>query len=301
MNTGLALGDPGQLASLDLVRLAPLMLLSEGEVWLRIGLADGPIDPDHPQLRRAGIRTLGPSARQPVNANSAAVRHATFVAGVLHGLRGGPSPAIAPACPLLAWPIFTSDAAGSSSASSGLLAEALIGLVSAGAGIINVSAVLVNSSGIRSRRIEDALDNAANHGVLVIAAAGNQAMLAGTALTRHPWVMPVVACDRSGVPAGYSDLSRSAACRGVRAPGDGIVSLAPGGMTTSISGTSVAASLVTGAAALAWSLHSGAGPAMVRAAINGSGTARRSGLVPPLLDAWKAHLSLSRHHQGAQP
>jgi subtilisin family serine protease len=171
----------------------------------------------------------------------------------------------------------------------------LIELVSAGALIINVSAALVNSSGIRNRHIEAALDHAANHGVLVIAASGNRAIIAGTALTRHPWVIPVVACGQSGVPAGYSDLSRSAACRGVRAPGDGIVSLAAGGMTTSISGTSVAASLVTGAAALVWSLHPSAGPTMVRAAIDGSGTTRRSSLVPPLLDAWKAHLILSRH------
>jgi len=131
-------------------------------------------------------------------------------------------------------------------AASGLLAETLIESVSAGAKIINVSVVLVNSTGIRSRHIEASLDHAANHGGLVIAAAGNRAMPEGTALTRHPWVMSVVACDRSGVPARYSDLSRSAACRGVRAPGEGIVSLAPGGTATTISGTSVATSLVTG-------------------------------------------------------
>jgi subtilisin family serine protease len=290
--------DPSQLAPLDLVGLTRLMQLTQGEAWVRIGLADGPIDHNHPHLNMSNVRVLGPATRQQVNANSAGVRHATFLAGILHGVRGGPAPAIAPGCPLLAWPIFTSDAAAPSSAASGLLAEALVELVRGGARIINVSAALVNSSGSRSRHIEAALDHTANNGVLVIAASGNRAMLSGTALTRHPWVVPVVACDRSGVLAGYSNISRSAGCRGVRAPGEGIVSLAPGGMTTIITGTSVAASLVTGAAALAWSLHLAAGPAMVRAAICGWEVVRRSGLVPPLLDAWKAHLFLSRHNSG---
>jgi subtilisin family serine protease len=298
MSARLAFRGPGHLAPLDLVRLPPLMALSQGELWLPMGLLDGPIDLDHPGLSRTGIRILGPTSRQPINANSPAVQHATFIAGVLHGRRGGPSPAIAPGCTLFVWPIFSSAATPLSSARPGLLAEALIELITAGVQVVNISAALMNSSTVNDSLIEAALDHAANHGVLVVAAGGNRSMLTGTALTRHPWVIPVVASGPMGTTASYSDLSRSAARRGVRAPGDGITSLAPGGGTASIVGTSVAASLVTGAIALAWSLHPNGDPATVRAAFAGTDISRRRNLIPPLLDAWRAHLTLSEHQSG---
>ena len=156
MTIGPVAGDRLQPDPLNLIRLTPLMLLTEGELWLRIGLIDGAIDLGHPHLSRTGIRVLGPVSVRATNAESEAVRHATFVAGVLHGQRGGSSPAIAPGCQLLVWPIFTSHDMRSPSAAPGALADALIGLVAAGARVVNISAVLMDSAAMSNRRVEAA-------------------------------------------------------------------------------------------------------------------------------------------------
>jgi subtilisin family serine protease len=290
--------DYSKVDPLGQVRLTPLMALSQGEPWLRVGLPDGPIDLGHPRLSRTGIHILRPASNLPMNLNSPAGRHATFVAGVLHGRRGGASPAIVPGCTLFVLPIFSSDATALTFVKPGLLADALIELISAGVQVINISAVLMNASAADNSLLKSALDHAASRGVLVVTAAGNRSMLTGTALTRHPWVIPVAASGPMGAATRYSDLSRSVALRGVRAPGEDITSLAPGGGTTAIVGTSVAASIVTGAIALAWSLNPDKDPATVRAAFAGTDISRRHTLIPPLLDAWGAHLTLNGHKAG---
>lgn len=286
MSTARALesGDP-----LRLIRLHELMGLTAGVPEFRIGLVDGPVDVDHPELDRALIHVVGDA--MPVPPDSPAVSHATFIAGILVGRRGGPTPALVPDCVLLVRPIFGSrGTANLPSASPADLADALTALVTAGARVINVSAELLSPSPDSQRRVGAAVDHAAQRGCLVVAAMGNRGRLAGSALTGHPWVVPVVACDLSGVPARYSDLSASSARGGVRAPGEGVTGPGPGGGLVTHTGTSVAAPLVTGAIALVWSLNPHATPQAVRAAISGPPRPRR--IVPPLLDAWTANLIL---------
>jgi hypothetical protein len=48
-----------------------------------------------------------------------------------------------------------------------------------------------------------------NRGVLFVAAAGNQGALGSSVITRHPWLIPVVACDRSGRVMAVSNLGAS--------------------------------------------------------------------------------------------
>ena len=147
------------------------------------------------------------------------------------------------------------------------------------------------------RIVCEALDRAFRSGVLVIAAAGNQGTLGGSAITRHPWVIPVVACDSRGFPLDYSNLGRSIGTFGLRAPGDGITSLGTDGKPTTMSGTSVATPFVTGAVALLWSIHPRTPASMIRSALRGH--LSRPTVVPPLLDAWSAHELLSNNnHQG---
>ena len=45
------------------------------------------------------------------------------------------------------------------------------------------------------RALKFALDHAARHGVIIVAAAGNQGTVGGTIITSHPWVIAVAACD----------------------------------------------------------------------------------------------------------
>ncbi|MBV8111318.1 MAG: hypothetical protein JO012_16295, partial [Hyphomicrobiales bacterium] len=46
------------------------------------------------------------------------------------------------------------------------------------------------------RELGLALDMAARCGVIVVAAVGNQRIVGSSTLTRHPWVIPVAACDQ---------------------------------------------------------------------------------------------------------
>ncbi len=121
--------------------------------------------------------------------------------------------------------------------------------------------------------------------MIVVAAAGNQGTLGSSVITRHPWVIPVVACGLRGRPMNESNLGSSIGRRGLSAPGDGITSLGSEGQSLTLGGTSVAVPFVTGAIALLWSEFPAATAAQVKLAITQATTPRRASVVPPLLDA----------------
>ena len=75
------------------------------------------------------------------------------------------------------------------------LAAAIIECIDAGARVINLSLALAQPSTNGEQSLEEALNQAVKRGVIVVAAAGNQGTLGSSAITRHPWVIPVVACD----------------------------------------------------------------------------------------------------------
>jgi subtilisin family serine protease len=125
-----------------------------------------------------------------------------------------------------------------------------------------------------------------------VAAAGNQGTLGSSAITRHPWVIPVVACDLLGRPLNESNLGSSIGRRGLTAPGDGITSLGAEGQSLTLGGTSVAVPFVTGAIALLWSQFPTASAAEIKLAISQASAPRRASVVPPLLDAARAYQSL---------
>jgi subtilisin family serine protease len=141
--------------------------------------------------------------------------------------------------------------------------------------------------------VEYALDYARARGVLVVAAAGNQGALGSTAITRHPWVIPVVAADILGRPSIQSNLSGSIGRNGLAAPGYGVISLATGGGSIVLGGTSVAAPFVTGTAALLWSVFPRASASQVMIAVTQKGTNRRRSILPRLLNAAAAFQLLS--------
>ena len=80
------------------------------------------------------------------------------------------------------------------------LAGAMRECVDGGARIINLSLASAERSTAGGRQLEDVLDQTVRHGVIVVAAAGNQGTLGSSTITRHPWVIPVVGCDRRGQP-----------------------------------------------------------------------------------------------------
>jgi subtilisin family serine protease len=166
-------------------------------------------------------------------------------------------------------------------------------MIDAGAWIINLS-VGLPEPGLRTEHaLEEALRAAAQRGVIVAAAAGNQGRLASSVITRHPWVVPVVACNRAGQVLGPATLGASIGRHGLTAPGEEIASLAAVGGYGRFSGSSAAVPFVSGTAALLWSLFPRAGPAELRRALTGSAAGRHS-VAPPLLDAGAAYAALAR-------
>jgi subtilisin family serine protease len=297
-----ALGVPRRVNALDMVRLTPLMEHTSGHADLMIGLLDGPVAADHPDLADARIHPApGAPPDACSQANSTACQHGTFVAGVLCARRDSPAPAICPGCTLLVRPIFPDTAPadnGLPSAAPAELAAAITASVAAGARVLNLSLGLVGPSARGLPALREALDLATRRGVLVIAAAGNQGTVGGSEITRHPGVVPVVAYDRHGRPLDGSNLGATIGRRGLGAPGEGVTSLGASGAPLTLAGTSAAAPFVTGAVGLLWSVFPQATAADVKRAVTQAGGTRRTAIVPPLLDAWAAYQALATAYRG---
>jgi len=166
---------------------------------------------------------------------------------------------------------------------------AIIECIEAGARVINLSLGLAQPSTTGERALEEALNHAVSHAVIVVAAAGNQGTVGSSAITRHPWVIPVMACDLRGRPMNESNLGSSIGRRGLSAPGDRITSLGSEGKSLTFGGTSVAVPFVTGTIALLWSEFPTASATQIKLAISHATTPRRASVVPPLLDAAAAY------------
>lgn len=279
---------------LESVGLRDLMALTRGRTDLVIGLLDGPVALDHPNLSTDGVRMVDGIPGACRHPRSASCRHGTFVAGILAARRGTRAPAIAPDCSLLVRPIFSETSLEAAPiASPGELAAAILDCVDGGARILNISAALSGEGGDDGNELEEALQYTVRREVLVIAAAGNQGGLAGSVITRHPWVIPVVAYDRKSRPLTQSNLGRSIGRRGLGAPAEAMTSLAPEGEPTASTGSSFAAPLVSGAAALLWSVVPDARAVDVKHALLSSSPGQRGTVAPPLLNAWRAYAMLS--------
>ena len=254
----------------SLTGLDMLMARTEGDPSIRVGLVDGAVALDHPALRAGAVRSV---------AGAPPSHHGTAVAGVLAAERDSGAPAVCPGCSVVVVPLLDARSA----VGPRDLARAILVCLAEGATLINVSAAFVGSLP-DDRALRDALDTVAERGALVVAAAGNGGRIGGSPLAGHPVVVTVASCTGSGGPLATSNLGASIGQRGVLAPGDPVPSLAPGGGLAPLGGTSLAAALVTGALALAWSLAPGRSVQQLRAGLAGPRSTRRS-IVPPLLDA----------------
>jgi subtilisin family serine protease len=284
---------------LRLVRLSPLMETTRGRAEVVVGLIDGPVAIDHPDLTAQSIRPV-PGRGAVCRLGSASCDHGTFVAGILSARRGADAPAICPGCTLLVRPIFADgqlEAGAIPGATSQELAAAIVDCLNSGARILNVSATVVHAHGDGARKLAKALDLAARQGAIVVAASGNQGVVGSSTMTRHRAVIPVVSYSRAGRPMSGSNLGASIARRGLGAPGDAVKSLAPGGRSLESGGTSAAAPFVTGAIALIWSQFPGGTAASIRSAL-ASAAGRGRGVVPPLLDAWGAYQVINARRGG---
>jgi len=287
------------MTALDLVNLTRLMQRTSGRADIRVGLIDGPVATTHPDIASENIHEIGgPLDGTCMQAKSAACMHGTLVAGILFGKRDSAAPAICPGCTLLIRPIFPEAPSPTDrmpTATAEELAEAITQSVEAGAHVLNMSLSVTGESSGGDVRLNQALSYAASRGTICVAAAGNQGMLGGSTIVRHPWVIPVAACGIDGGPVALSNLGRSIGIWGLLAPGHNIVSLDPTGKTFPFGGTSAATAFVTGTVALLWSEFPEASASIIKLGLTRATTPRRRALVPPLLNAWTAYTAIARY------
>ncbi|HEX2314992.1 MAG TPA: S8 family serine peptidase, partial [Thermomonospora sp.] len=204
--------------ALALIGLDRVMARGQGAPAVTVGLLDGPVAAGHPGFAAGALRAMPGHPLAAEATGGAAQRHGTMVAGVLASRRGGPAPGVCPGCPLLVRPVFDE---GQAVTDARRLADGIVELVGAGARLINISAGFPVPPLLADTVLTPALDHAAAHGVLVVAAAGNESRIGGSPLVSHPWVLPVAACDSGGSPLPGGTVGASIGRRGVTVPGGG--------------------------------------------------------------------------------
>ncbi|MEA2181451.1 MAG: hypothetical protein QOF69_636 [Solirubrobacteraceae bacterium] len=286
-------GSSPELAC-QLVNLGPLIASGPGRAEVTVGLIDGPVAIEHRDLASEMIHTLRGRQASCTLRDGAACLHGTFVAGILSARRGSGAPALCPGCRLVVRPIFTEAPSINRLPTAGAddLAAAVLECIDAGAKVLNVSATLVRASARDEQTLQSVLDYACQRRVAVVAAAGNASAIGGSVITRHPWVIPVVAYSLRGRALTSSNLGAVIGRHGLGGPGENITSLRASVGTATSSGTSVAAPFITGTFALLLSAFPDASVSEVRGALTHSGPSRRRTVVPPLLDARAAYQTL---------
>lgn len=205
----------------------------------RVAVLDSPPEATHPELDRVRVRPIpnGP----PVTPAA----HGTLVSGVL-GAREGNGFGIAgvsPGAEIVAIPICTPGAGGASDTCR--LYDALRGVDAAWeerAGVVNLAFV-----GPPNPLLERAVARLEDLGILVVAAAGNEASDEPRYPAAYPTAIGVGAIDREGRRFALGNGGPSAE---IEAPGVEILSTHPGGSFAFADGTSLAAAHVSGALAL---------------------------------------------------
>ncbi|WP_328966389.1 PatA/PatG family cyanobactin maturation protease [Streptomyces sp. NBC_00239] len=227
-----------------------LWQLTRGESCITVAMVDGLVDQTHPALVDTALTQLTEVFPGGDPAGPAAA-HGTAVAGVLFGRHDGPVAGVAPGCRAISVPVFTDDRRTSQLQ----LARAIELAADAGAHIINVSGGQLAQAAEAEDALTRVVDRCHEDGVLVVAAAGNDGCLCDHVPAALPGVLAVGACDHQGKPLEQSNFGHGLRRQGLLAPGHEIRVAVPGGGTAAMSGTSFAAPVVSGVAALLASLQ----------------------------------------------
>ncbi|WP_255955528.1 type VII secretion-associated serine protease mycosin [Streptomyces odontomachi] len=255
---------PGTPWSLQRVLLDELWAQSTGK-GVRVAVIDTGVDTKNKQLKGAVDVAAGNNFlpkkddkgeaiqdRGNEHGTTDTVGHGTKAAGIIAARRAKGTGFVGLAREATIIPIKQNDAEGHGKAE--LLADAIAYAVQKKADVINISQD--TAGGVKpAPSLENAVEDAIRHGVVVVASAGNNGAKTGKEKTypaSYPGVLAVGASDRNNERALFSQRSGEL---GVAAPGVDMVSTVPGKGHCSDDGTSFSAPYVSGVAALIVAKH----------------------------------------------
>jgi len=243
-----------QPASLPVPGLAELRAQTLGDPSVVVAIIDGRIDTAQASLAGAQMRIVDSGA--PVGpAVGRTADHGTYVATIIAGQSGTDVDGIAPGCTFLSVPAWTPERPRPSQLD---LARAIEAAVDEGAHIINLSGGQFVDAPLAQDHLENAVRRCVDHGVLLVAAAGND----GCPCLHVPASLDGVIAVGSHGPETASEFSNHHEMyqrNGITAPGEHVTGASLTGGTQDQSGTSSAAPVVTAVAALLLSLEREAG------------------------------------------
>ncbi|MGC8227885.1 S8 family peptidase [Pseudobacillus badius] len=239
-----AQGDPkkSKMHHLPMLNIDKSLKLA-GKHKVTVAVVDGGVDYKHPDLQG---QLLPPyNAANPAS-NPIRDMHGTHVAGIIaskanNGIGGH---GVNPNAKILPVDVFN----GKMSANDFTIAEGILYAVSKGADVINLSLGGFASSPLVEEAVREAIDS----GVVVVAAAGNEATDMYSYPAAYPGVISVGNIDRN---KKLSDSSNFGPSVDVVAPGEDIYNTGyekdgKGSSFASLTGTSMAAPMVAGVASL---------------------------------------------------
>jgi subtilisin family serine protease len=187
-------------------------------------------------LNPSTVALLDPALVALINARpSIYFGHGTMVSGLIH--------LINPKALIMPLKVFDPSGKGTSFR----IAKAVVYAANQGVQVINMSFSLDAPSSL----VDDALEFAAHQNVTLVASIGNNnAKVDKNYPASYPKVIGVAATNLNDLKASFSNYGPAA---DVSAPGEALISPYPGGLYALWSGTSAAAALVSGEAALLWS------------------------------------------------
>lgn len=225
-----------------------------------VAVLDTGIDGTHPALREAVAIRTSRSFTADSNPFDDSEGHGTHVAGIIAARSTDSGVVGVSGSRLLV--VKVADTTGQAGTSA--LVRGIRYAKARGARIINISF----GGGGYSPPEQEAIDAAVSRGVLVIAAAGNSGRARREFPGAYRHVLAVAAVDDAGRPIPTSTSGQQIA---LAAPGADILSTTPGGYGR-LSGTSMAAAVVTGVAARVWAARPSLTAAQVATILETSAT-----------------------------
>lgn len=240
-------------------QLKPLWKESTGSPDICIAVLDGPVDLSHPCFEGANIAQLTTLASGNAN-QGAATQHGTHVASIIFGRHDSLVPGIAPGCRGLIVPVFTDGEHGELAPCSQIdLARAITQAVGQGANIINISGGQLAASAESDRLLANAVQLCKDNNILIVAAAGNDGCECLHLPAAIETVLAVGAMNGQYKPLRFSNWGEAYKDQGILALGEDVLVATTGGRAALKSGTSYAAPIVSGVAALLLSIQKSRG------------------------------------------